>query len=140
MTKKDDTKPLGRPMVEIDHNRVIELTKQGLTDKQLASELGISRQTLHNRKKSDPKLLEAYQAGEAAALAAVEKTLFKLALDGDAGACKFILSTRRRETYTTRQEVANAEGESFRMDVKPLTPDERKAAVIDITRALNDET
>lgn len=138
--KKAASRKLGRPKLNIKPTDVEKLASEGLTDQQLAAKLGISARTLRNRKRDDPKFLEAYQRGEAMALAEVEQTMFKLAKAGDSAACRFILSTRRRDIYTTRQELSNPDGEDFRIAARPLTAKERKAAIVEIHKALESDS
>lgn len=95
------------------------LARQGLTDAQIAEELGVSERTLDRWKQSHPELSVHLGEGKEPPDAAVEASLFKRALgftytEGDrervalpdVTACKFWLMNRRPDRWRDVKEVS----------------------------------
>lgn len=62
----DDQKAAGRPTDYREEfcEQIIEWAKEGWTFAEMASSLGVTRQTLHNWKKAHPRFLDAYTRAE----------------------------------------------------------------------------
>jgi len=80
-TKKKTTekkKSVGRPekIKNIDYKQVEKLGECGLTDKEIASCLGIAESTLNNYKKEYPEFMESLKRGKEIADSKVIKALF----------------------------------------------------------------
>lgn len=91
------TKPVkrrGHPLVPIDIKRVEKLAARGLTQEQICDAIGISVQTMINRKRENVELLEAIKRGNAHGIAAVTNALYDQALDGNTSAAIFYLKNR----------------------------------------------
>lgn len=59
-----------------------KLSGLGLTSRQIADFIGISKKTFERRMKDQPELLDAIEKGRSKAAAAVMKTAFELATSG----------------------------------------------------------
>ena len=85
---------VGPVKIHIDPAEVEELAARGLTQQQICDSLGISDQTLLNRKKEDLELLEAIKRGKARGISKVVNALFQQALDGNTSAAIFWLKNQ----------------------------------------------
>ena len=123
----------GRPLAlsKDDKKKILEYAKFGLTDEQLAAGSGITRQTLDNYKKRDPKFFASLKDNRDLADTMVRKSLFKLAngfeyeeemvnKDGavrvtkyarpDVTACIFWLKNRQPEEWREKHELDLGKG------------------------------
>ncbi|NKB60968.1 MAG: hypothetical protein GKR95_02100 [Gammaproteobacteria bacterium] len=132
------TRNSGRPRKRISAKDVYEYTCQGLTRERIASKCGVSKTTFQNRLSEDPKIREAYERGTSDFLGEVEKTLGQLAIAGDGAAIRFILQTRDKDSYSLRQELTGADNGPIQVVAAPMTPEERRAAIIEIKSVLDD--
>ena len=82
-----------------------EYASQGLTQKQIAQNLGINEATLYDWLKKYPKLSEAIKKGKEAAIEKVENALFKRAIGYDYQEVKVYRTTRKDGTVYERQEI-----------------------------------
>ena len=135
----EKTKKPGRPRKNLNPKDVYQYTCQGLTRERIASRCGVSKTTFQNRLSDDLQILEAYEKGTSDFLASVEQVLGEKALGGDVSAIKFILQTRDKENYSLRQELTGADNGPIQIIAAPMTPEERKAAIIEIKSVLSDE-
>lgn len=78
--------------------------RDGLTDKQIAGNMGISVRTLYEWEKKYPQILHTIKKGKEVVDYAVESALLKKALSGDVGACCFWLKNRKPERWKDKQK------------------------------------
>lgn len=107
-----DQKKRGRPCFIITEElcqRVRELAAQGLSERQVASVLGVHQSTLIRKKKQHSSFLNAIEQGKAEGVAQVSNALFRKALDGNVTAQMFFLKTRDPENWADRKETRESE-------------------------------
>ena len=88
---------MGRPKWEPTAEQVENaraFARRGLTEAQIAHNLGISPDTLIQVKKRNPEFAEAIKAGQAEGIAMVSNALFNQALAGNTVAMLFFLKCR----------------------------------------------
>jgi len=85
--------------------------RSGLTDEQIAGNMGISVRTLYNWKKKSLQILQALKTGAREADFAVENALFKKALSGDVTACIFWLKNRQPDIWREKPEHRMNDGD-----------------------------
>ena len=115
----------GRPKFEITPEiceQVENLSAQGLTVDQIASVLGVSRQTIYERQNEYPEFSDALKRGRGKGVANVTNALYTKAVDGDNTAMIFYL--KNRAGWVDKQEVQS-------------TVEQRH--IIDLTRIPNDQ-
>ena len=115
----------GRPKFEITPEiceQVENLSAQGLTVDQIASVLGVSRQTIYERQNEYPEFSDALKRGRGKGVANVTNALYTKAIDGDNTAIIFYL--KNRAGWVDKQEIQS-------------TVEQRH--VIDLTRIPNDQ-
>ncbi len=79
--------------------------RDGLTDAQIASNIGINTATLYDWKKRYPELNNALKKGKEVVDYAVENALLKKALGGDVTAMIFWLKNRRPDKWREKPAV-----------------------------------
>ena len=85
----------GRKTLEIDYAKVEQLAAQGLTERQIAESMGISRSTVQRRKASDEAFEAAIKAGASRGLEQVTNALWENATaKGNVAAAIFYLKNR----------------------------------------------
>ena len=95
----------GRPPFKITPEickKAESLAAQGLTLEQTAQTLGISYQTLNERRKEFPEFSEAIALGKAKGIATVTNALFNKAKEGDVPAMKYYLNNRDNGNWKDR--------------------------------------
>lgn len=95
----------GRPAFEITSEvckKAESLAAQGLTLEQTAQTLGISYQTLNEKRKEYDEFSEAIELGKAKGIATVTNALFNKAKDGDVPAMKYYLNNRDNGNWKDR--------------------------------------
>ena len=97
---------MGRPEIELDPKQVEKLAAQGLTQRQIASCLGVNYVTLLDRRKKYTEFADAVKRGQDKGIATVTNALFKSATEGNLGAQCFFLKNRDPENWKDRQEVS----------------------------------
>ena len=81
---KKARKPLGRPPIDIDYEKVRKMATFMFTDEELAVALGCNKKTLQRRKKDDPLFVEAIEEGYANGRKSLRAAQFKSAItDGN---------------------------------------------------------
>ncbi len=80
--------------------------RDGLTDAQIASNIGINTATLYDWKKRYSELNNALKKGKEVVDYAVENALLKKALGGDVTAMIFWLKNRRPDKWREKREEA----------------------------------
>ena len=90
--------------------------REGLTDEQIAKNMGISRTTLWDWKKKEPNILDSLKKGKEVVDFEVENALLKSALEGNVTAQIFWLKNRKKlqwrdkvEDYTTSNELTKVD-------------------------------
>lgn len=78
--------------------------RAGLTDEQIAKNMGICRDTLIEWKKRYPDISDALKKGKEVVDFEVENALLKKALAGDVTACIYWLNNRKRDTWRAKPE------------------------------------
>jgi DNA-binding XRE family transcriptional regulator len=81
------------------------MARAGLTDDEMATELGVSRSTFSRWKVGNSNFMEALKLGKDVIDNMVEDALFKKALGGDTVACIFWLKNRRPDRWRDRHEL-----------------------------------
>lgn len=79
--------------------------RDGLTEEQIAQNMGISVRTLSTYKKQHFPILQALKKGKEVVDFAVENSLLKKALAGDVTAMIFWLKNRRRDKWRDRYDM-----------------------------------
>ena len=79
--------------------------RDGLTDEQIAHNIGISTVTLYAWKKKYSNISNALKKGKEVVDFAVENALFKKALSGDTTAMIFWLKNRKRMKWRDRYDI-----------------------------------
>lgn len=102
------------PTLKCDRDRVLEAIKgcDGIKGV-VASRLGVHRDTLDRKLKSDPSLLKAFEESVLAANETVESCLMRNIRDGNEKAIEFYLERRMPEKYGKRPDAmigVNVEG------------------------------
>ena len=92
----------------IDQDGILKIqdwARTGLTETQIAHNMGISYSTLKEWKKKFPAISAILKQTKAVVDAAVENALLKKALAGDVTACIFWLKNRRPEVWRDKVTV-----------------------------------
>ncbi len=103
--------PGGRPKYEITPEiteKVEAYAAQGLTQEQIARCLGISYQTLNERKKENSEFSEAIKRGQAQGVETVTNALFESAKGGNTTAQIFYLKNRDPNEWRDRKDIAHS--------------------------------
>lgn len=79
--------------------------RDGLTDEQIAENIGINRDTLYRWKKEHPDISDALKKGKEVVDFEVENALFKNAINGDTTAQIFWLKNRRPDKWRDKQNI-----------------------------------
>jgi len=98
----------GRPKFEITPDvckKAETLAAQGLTLEQTAHTLGISYQTLNEKKKQFSEFSDAIARGKAKGVATITNALFQKAKNGDVQAQKYYLNNRDSNNWSDKQRV-----------------------------------
>ena len=94
----------GRKPIVLDHKEIQRLAGMGLSERQIASALGISNSTL-TRKKHIEQIEHSLKKGRAQALAAVSSKLYENALEGKETSAIFYLKNRDPDNWKDRNIV-----------------------------------
>ena len=78
--------------------------RDGMTDEQIAAQMGISIRTFYTWKSQFPQISQAIKKGKAVVDYAVENALLNKARSGDVGACCFWLKNRRPDKWRDKPE------------------------------------
>lgn len=97
---------------------VEEMAARGMTEYQIASALGISQETLIQRKKEFTEFSESIKRGKIKGLQQITGALFKSALEGNTTAQIFYLKTQCQWKETTVNELTGKDGKAIEHEVK----------------------
>lgn len=120
---------MGRPKWEVTPEvleKVEALAAQGLTQDQIARSMGISPDTLYERKKDNAEFSEAIKAGQAKGIATITNSLFKAAKAGNITAQIFYLKNRAPKDWMDRKAIEHS-GHISDQSAEELTDDELAA-------------
>ncbi len=84
-------------------DKAYESASRGLTQEQIAAQLGMSEATLYNKLKSNLEFLEAIKSGQASGIQQVANAMFETAIDGNTTAQIFYL--KNRAGWADKQEL-----------------------------------
>lgn len=84
--------------------------RDGLTEEQIAKNIGIDKATLYRWKIKECNICNAIKKGKEVVDFEVENALLKSALEGNVTAQIFWLKNRKKEQWRERQEYSNDEG------------------------------
>ena len=106
--------PAGRPKFEVTDEVLRKVEKYaglGLTEEQIAINLGVSYSTLRAKKRGYSTFLSAIERGRAKAIALVSNAGFEKAMDGNADLIKFFLKNRAPEQWEETSKRVVSEGQ-----------------------------
>lgn len=135
---------MARPRIDIDIGRVAELAGRGLTQAEICAVLGVSDQTLLNRKRENLDFLDAINRGKAQAAIEVSNALYeKATVDKDLGAIIWYEKTRRglsdKVQQTTTQTNIDLNWDDVPADLRDAFV-ERRMSLDDVLRELQQRT
>lgn len=90
--------------------------RDGLTEEQIAHNMGIAYSTLREWKKNHPAILAAIKKGKEVVDYEVENALLKSALEGNTAAQIFWLKNRRRDKWKDKPEASDGIGDTREKD------------------------
>ena len=96
--------------------------RNGLTDTEIANNMGVSIRTFYNYREKYPKIKQATSVGKQQANFYIENKLFKKAADGNMTAIIFWLKNNWREKYSDTQRTA-LEEELTKAQIKKVFAD-----------------
>lgn len=99
---------MGRPKIHLDVGEVERLAGLGLTEEQIAINLGVAYNTLLERKRQYPEFLQAIQHGRAKAITRVTNVAMDLAVQGDAHMVRYWLNNMARGQWRDKHEVEHS--------------------------------
>jgi hypothetical protein len=86
-------------------NLIKSWARDGLTNDQIASNMGISKTTFHEWRKKFPNFADAVKNGKDIADAQVENALYNAAILGEAWAVCFWLKNRKPDKYRDKPDA-----------------------------------
>lgn len=114
----NDRAPGTRPRIRPDwespavRENIERWASLGLTDEQIAHQIGVCRQTLSEKKRDIPEISDAIKRGRALGIEEVADALKQKAQAGDTGAMIFYLRSKGGwSDRTTEQEVAHVKSQ-----------------------------
>lgn len=94
--------------------------RDGLTDEQIASNIGIRRETLCEWKKKYPNISNALKRGKEVVDIEVENALHKLAVDGNITAIIFWLKNRKPDKWRDKPKEISSSLEQIATNINEL--------------------
>lgn len=114
--------------------------RNGLTDTEIANNMGVSIRTFYNYREKYPKIKQATSVGKQQANFYIENKLFKKAADGNMTAIIFWLKNNWREKYSDTQRTA-LEEELTKAQIKKVFADTEIAkARAELLKGSDEET
>lgn len=105
--------------------------RDGLTDEQIADNMGVSRSTLNEWKKKYPDISDTLKRGKEVVDIEVENALYRAALDGNITAIIFWLKNRQPQKWRDKQQVEMSGELKHTNPFEGLTTNELKKLVGD---------
>jgi predicted DNA-binding protein (UPF0251 family) len=99
-----------KPKIEINAAQVEALAARGLTEQQICDSLGISRTTLHARRRESAQIEQAITKGRAQGIAIATNKLFELIKNGHPPSIYFFLKCKGGWKETQVQEITGKDG------------------------------
>lgn len=90
--------------------------RDGLTEEQISTNMGIGRTTLYEWKQKEPNIMNALKKGKAVVDFEVENALLKNALEGNVTAQIFWLKNRKKLQWRERIEYSSDNTEVSKLD------------------------
>lgn len=90
--------------------------RDGLTEEQIAHNMGIGRTTLYEWKQKEPNIANSLKKGREVVDFEVENALLKNALSGNVTAQIFWLKNRKQKEWREKIEYSNDNGELTKLD------------------------
>mgnify|MGYP003508479645 FL=1 len=113
-----------KPKIHIDLKQVESLAANGLTQEQIASALGISETTLHQRKRDSADFAAAIKRGKAKGIALVTNKLMESIKGGNMTGMIFFLKTQAGWKETNVQEHTGANGGAIQVNTTAMSAEE----------------
>ena len=113
-----------KPKIHIDLKQVESLAANGLTQEQIASALGISESTLHQRKRDSADFAAAIKRGKAKGIALVTNKLMESIKGGNMTGMIFFLKTQAGWKETNVQEHTGANGGAIQVNTTAMSAEE----------------
>ena len=113
-----------KPKIQIDLKQVESLAANGLTQEQIASALGISETTLHQRKRDSADFAAAIKRGKAKGIALVTNKLMESIKGGNMTGMIFFLKTQAGWKETNVQEHTGANGGAIQVNTTAMSAEE----------------
>ena len=109
-TDKKEPKKTGRKAINIDLEEVRRLAGLGLSERQIAVQLGVSWSTLHRNKKRFANFETNLKQGRQEAISKVANSLYKNAVENNnIEAQKFFLKARDKENWQDQEPLIGVE-------------------------------
>ena len=99
---------MGRPKIHLDLNEIERMAGQGLTEEQIAYNLGVHYTTLLKRKQQYSEYSEALKRGRAKAIDKVTNALYNKAVDGDTTAMIYWTKNMAKTQFKDRWDVEHS--------------------------------
>lgn len=90
--------------------------RDGLTEEQISTNMGIGRTTLYEWKQKEPNIMNALKKGKAVVDFEVENALLKNALEGNVTAQIFWLKNRKKDQWREKIEYSTDTNEVSKLD------------------------
>lgn len=90
---------------EVNRTLLSGWARNGLTDKQMCENMGISKDTFYKWKRENSDFADLLKANKDYADTQVENALYKAAIEGNTTAQIFWLKNRRRDNWRDKQDV-----------------------------------
>lgn len=106
--------PAGRPQFKVTDEvlkKVEKFASLGLTEAQIARNLGIARQTLISKKKQYSEFLDAIERGKAKGISMVSNAVFDSAMAGNVSNQQFYLKCRAPDQWKEKQALEHTTGD-----------------------------
>lgn len=110
--------------------QVESLAAQGLSEEQIGSVIGCSRETIRKRKRDNKAFLAAIKNGKAKGVAKVSNALFQSAINGNLGAQVFFLKNRDRDNWSDNPSNDEEKAESSALNVTFRLPTKEEVEAI----------
>jgi transcriptional regulator with XRE-family HTH domain len=104
-----------KPKIKVDLKKVELLASRGLSQAQIALQLGISESTLYNRKRETKEFAEAIKNGRNRGIAYIANKLYEKASAGDNACMMFFLKTQGGWSEKSKVELTGEDGQPVKI-------------------------